>query len=433
MFFLSIKKHKAIKSGATTRFLQCCAVCCWWCASIPCFASIFVFSSQFVIRDVCCLCFGIFIFFKKSCPVSCLVIIKSCPFLFLSYPSLRCHSLPKKISCVRSVVDKDGLADPVLLLTFATQRTCPLTSAVSKMNFDQVKDYLQGRGEPALAKEMGGMSLLEMKNKFGDNEMELKRLQKELVQKRQREMADDIRQLKVQQEKSRTKKNQNDLEVAHLIKELQLRKQEEMEMELRKVKIQRELKQVDQKVLVGMEQEGKKTLDQLQRAKAEIARKEKEALDKIEAMTKEVAEQEKKHRDLEEERKEKLGRQKMENDKNVKDVKIQARLNKASEHGERMAALKRDRADLLSQRENVEQSFAKLPASAHSSNGGLATIDALEDMVSAHKVEAQVCRRLRILSSVYSPRPPPSPPTPSSHPPIVPRLRHIVPHARKAG
>ena len=73
--------------------------------------------------------------------------------------------------------------------------------AMSQMNFDQVKDYLQGRGEPSIARDFGGMNLAEMKSNFGDNELELKRLQKDLVQKRQREMADDIRQLQVQQQK----------------------------------------------------------------------------------------------------------------------------------------------------------------------------------------------------------------------------------------
>jgi chromosome segregation ATPase len=257
--------------------------------------------------------------------------------------------------------------------------------AMSQMNFDQVKDYLQGRGEPSIARDFGGMNLAEMKSNFGDNELELKRLQKDLVQKRQREMADDIRQLQVQQQKTRTKKNQNEVEIANLIKELQVRKQEEMEMELRKVKISRELKQVDQKVLVSLEQDGKRTLDHLQKAKADIAQKEREAQENIQAMTKAIADQEQKFRDIEQERKDALGRQKTDSEKNSKDAKIQTRLNKASEHGERMAVLKRDRAALASQLQNVESSFAKMPT-----KGEMPTGDALEDMVSAHKVEAQV-------------------------------------------
>ena len=87
-----------------------------------------------------------------------------------------------------------------------------------RLTFAQVREYLKGRdGEVT---HVGGLTLDDLKRKFESNDTEMEKLRAERAEVKKRELADQVRRLKVEEAKSQTRRAQEKDEIERLHEEI---------------------------------------------------------------------------------------------------------------------------------------------------------------------------------------------------------------------
>lgn len=114
------------------------------------------------------------------------------------------------------------------------------------MSFEEVRQYLKGRGLEDEDGNIGNMDLEGIRTQFRENELEMDRLRKQITMKRESEKAEELRRLKIKQQKLRARKNQEETEIRDLMKKLEKRKESELRARLERERVKRELQEIDQ-------------------------------------------------------------------------------------------------------------------------------------------------------------------------------------------
>ena len=86
-----------------------------------------------------------------------------------------------------------------------------MTGAKKALSFDEVRSYLRNRTENATNPVVGALTLNDMRDGFRKNDQQLELLHQQISRQREKEKAEELRQLKIKQQKAsrRTKKSAN--------------------------------------------------------------------------------------------------------------------------------------------------------------------------------------------------------------------------------
>ena len=87
-----------------------------------------------------------------------------------------------------------------------------------RLTFAQVREYLKGRD--GMVTHVGGLTLDDLKRKFESNDAEMEKLRAERAEVKKRELADQVRRLKVEEAKAQTRRAQDKDEIERLHEEI---------------------------------------------------------------------------------------------------------------------------------------------------------------------------------------------------------------------
>ncbi len=207
-----------------------------------------------------------------------------------------------------------------------------------------------GRGKERGA-NIGTITLGDLRKELHKDEEQLQRLKRQLATKREKEKVEELRNLKVTQQKVRARQRAEDKEIHDLILELEKRKEKELRLRMKQEKIKAELQRIDQVRLGSLEQERKRELEALAKQKQAIEAKEATVMRDIEMLEKRISEQEREFREKYKKVDEayQSSQQKAQNEKDHKQQQIKLALAR----GERAAMLKLQRERLLSEKKRI--------------------------------------------------------------------------------
>ena len=237
------------------------------------------------------------------------------------------------------------------------------TSSVGILSFEEVRQYLKGRGENVgdgdisiltgndRARNIGEITLGDLRKELHQDEEQLHRLKQELASKREKEKVEELRNLKVSQQKMRARQRAEEKEIHDLILDLEKRKEKELRLRMQQEKIKAELQRIDQVRLGSLEVERKRELEALAKQKQAIEAKEAALMRDIDMLEKRISEQE---RDFREKFKKvdeayQSSQQKAKNEKDHKQQQIKLALAR----GERAAMLKLQKERLLAEKARI--------------------------------------------------------------------------------
>ncbi|OQR83526.1 hypothetical protein ACHHYP_14578 [Achlya hypogyna] len=206
--------------------------------------------------------------------------VNYCADCFLQFESAADFANHREKFCVES-----EYADPAKLEAALKQKEAPSAA----MTFADVQLYLSASTvNPALQRT----SLHDLKAQVTSNDSEMQRLRQQLQRDRAREKADEIRALKHKQQQALLQTKLEEDAVVALLKEIEARKQDELRARLAQEQIKKQLQALDLADMASLEDERKRELAELSRAKAALLEKEQAALRDIEALEKRVKAQE---------------------------------------------------------------------------------------------------------------------------------------------
>ena len=104
---------------------------------------------------------------------------------------------------------------------------------------------------------VGGLTLDDLKRKFESNDAEMEKLRAERAEVKKRELADQVRRLKVEEAKSQTRRAQEKDEIERLHEEIAKLKERELRDKLEAQRIRHKLQNVDQAELGGSSEQGR--------------------------------------------------------------------------------------------------------------------------------------------------------------------------------
>ncbi len=133
------------------------------------------------------------------------------------------------------------------------------------LSFDEVRQYLKKRTKNAGDPLIGALALNDVKGGFKNNEKHLEALHTHISKQRDLEKAEELRQLKIKQQKMRAMKTQEEREVRDLMSELEKRKDLELRQRMEKEMVKRELRSLDAIQMKQLEAERRAEIAQLAR------------------------------------------------------------------------------------------------------------------------------------------------------------------------
>ena len=245
--------------------------------------------------------------------------------------------------------------DPAILQNTLTKQS-KNNNGGTVMSFEDVRQYLKGRGLDEEDTRVGKMSLDGIRVQFRENEMEMDRLRKQITMRRESEKAEELRRLKIKQQKLRARKNQEETEIRDLMKKLEKRKEGELRARLERERVKRELQEIDQSRLGMLEQERKRELAGLAKEREALAAREEELTKEIRLLEDNIRAQEEGFRQQQQKIEDvwKTGAMKKRSDQK------QEQLALAQARGERAAALAAERGKLHAERDKLVSRLMKV-------------------------------------------------------------------------
>ncbi|ETW03484.1 hypothetical protein H310_04935 [Aphanomyces invadans] len=222
----------------------------------------------------------------------------------MSFESSADYANHKAKFCVQSEYFDPVKLQQHLLATTTADDNNATTGKVyaATMSFARVQQYLSGgggsRGDGGGGVDtfLGKVSLLDLKSTLQANDMEMEKLRRHVKNEREKEKADELRALKLKQQKVFLQKKQEEDEVVALMKEIERRQLEELKARAQREQVKAELRQLDTVGMAHLEDERKRELAELVKQREILAQKEQAALQEIQAMEMRVKEQEMQHR-----------------------------------------------------------------------------------------------------------------------------------------
>ena len=219
------------------------------------------------------------------------------------------------------------------------------------LSFDEVRQYLKvrtkGLGDPSV----GTLTLDDMRNGFLKNEKDLEILHSDISKQRALEKSEEVRQLKIRQQKMRALKTQEEREVRDLIVELEKRKELELRQRLEKEMVKRELRSLDAVQMKSLEHERKAEIAKLARERGALKHREDDLLAEVKKLEDRMADQELKFRTQQSAVDEYFEKQNLAGRTSTKHEEMQL----AQHRGQRAAQLKEQRQNLLEKRKQLRQ------------------------------------------------------------------------------
>ena len=268
--------------------------------------------------------------------------------------------------------------DPAVLSNTLTKQQGS-SNGGTVMTFEDVRQYLKGRGLDEEDTRVGKMSLDGIRVQFRENEMEMDRLRKQITMRREGEKAEELRRLKIKQQKLRARKNQEETEIRDLMKKLEKRKEGELRARLERERVKRELQEIDQSRLGMLEQERKRELAGLAKEREALAAREEELTKEIRLLEDNIRSQEEGFRQQQQKIEDvwKTGAMKKRSDQK------QEQLALAQARGERAAALAAERGKLHAERDKLVNRLLKVDPGGTSGGAMSSAIEEGPDAVSA--------------------------------------------------
>ena len=165
------------------------------------------------------------------------------------------------------------------------------------LSFDEVRSYLKNRTQDATNPVVGALTLNDMRDGFRKNDQQLELLHQQISRQRESEKAEELRQLKIKQQKARAKKNQEERELRDLIANLEKKKEKELRHRMEKEMIKRELRNLDAIQLKQIEVDRKEEIAKLARERAALKQREDDLMNEVTKLEQRLTGQEKKFRD----------------------------------------------------------------------------------------------------------------------------------------
>ena len=276
----------------------------------------------------------------------------------MTFPGAAELSNHKEKFCVGSIYNEPEKA---LKSLEASESSFMSTRKDGKVSFEEVKKYLKSRTSATDMRDdrVGPATLAQLRTSFQSNQSEMDTIYNEVVQQRAREKADELRQLKLRQQKLRAERNKEEREVRETMMALEKRKDRELKIRLEKERVKRELRGMDGAHLKSIEQERKQEIAQLAREREALKRKEDDLINEAEKLTKRIKEQEEKFLRQRNTVKEYYNNEAERGKANTKDEKLLV----AQHRGERLAAIKAEKAGLQAKRDAIMKRAEKMNVS----------------------------------------------------------------------
>lgn len=118
------------------------------------------------------------------------------------------------------------------------------------MTFKQVKEYLKTNDTVLPSVEEGGdmvgqTTLADLKKNMNQNELEMSHLRKKVQRERMEEKAEEVRALKVKQQRIKLQKRKEEEEIKEMMQEVEKRREEELRARIEREAIKKEIKDLD--------------------------------------------------------------------------------------------------------------------------------------------------------------------------------------------
>ena len=164
------------------------------------------------------------------------------------------------------------------------------------LSFDEVRQYLKKRTRNAGDPLIGALALDDIKGGFKNSEKHLETLHMHIAKQRELEKAEELRQLKIKQQKMRAMKTQEEREVRDLMGELEKRKELELRQRMEKEMVKRELRSLDAVQMKQLEQDRRAEIAQLARERNALKNREDDLMGEVKKLESRMQEQELKFR-----------------------------------------------------------------------------------------------------------------------------------------
>ena len=129
----------------------------------------------------------------------------------------------KKNFCVNS----DWVDPDVMRRAIETEEAGLLQDNTRELSFDEVKKYLTQRAQGAgdHLSSIGGETLASLRDNLKKDDKGLEEMHRLITSQRNQEKAEQLRQLKIKQQKIRAQRNQDEREIRDLMRDLEKRKE----------------------------------------------------------------------------------------------------------------------------------------------------------------------------------------------------------------
>lgn len=256
-------------------------------------------------------------------------------------------------------IDSDWVDPEVMKRQLENEEAGGTNSGTRDLSFDEVKSYLKRRatGEETGFDRVGGKTIQSLRDTFqkkgGDGLEEMHRI---VMQQRASEKAEELRKLKIRQQKIRAQRNQDEREIRDLMRDLEKRKEVELRARMEREVVKRELRNLDAVQLKSIESERKQEIAQLARERENLKAREDELMLEVAKLEDRITNREKSFKQQQDQVEDYY----LKNLNQKKDAHKNEQMQLAQYRGQRSARLKAQRQKLENDRSKLEQDMLKV-------------------------------------------------------------------------
>jgi hypothetical protein len=181
-------------------------------------------------------------------------------------------------------IDSDWVDPEVMKRQLENEEAGGANGGTRELSFDEVKSYLKRRatGEETGFDRVCGKSIQSLRDTFNKKGGEgLEEMHRIVMTQRAQEKAEELRKLKIRQQKIRAQRNQDEREIRDLMRDLEKRKEVELRARMEREVVKRELRNLDAVQLKSIESERKQEIAQLAREREQLKMREDELLAEV--------------------------------------------------------------------------------------------------------------------------------------------------------
>ena len=192
-------------------------------------------------------------------------------------------------------IDSDWVDPEVMKRQLANEEAGIGSNTTRELSFDEVKSYLKRRatGEETGFDRVGGKTIASLRDSFQKGGEGLEEMHRLVMQQRASEKAEELRKLKIRQQKIRAQRNQDEREIRDLMRDLEKRKEVELRARMEREVVKRELRNLDAVQLKSIESERKQEIAQLAREREQLKMREDELMSEVAKLENRITDREK--------------------------------------------------------------------------------------------------------------------------------------------